>query len=106
MRQQVTTFATAAAMAALNDFMVGLFGDDPGSEEITLNAYLDGADPSAATHSFGVANCSQADADSIGAYTDAVEGTDSAAYPASGPMPGWDVALARWGLKPVVPHGQ
>ena len=81
--------------------MVGLFGDDPGSVEISLNAYIDGQDSTVATYSVGVSNCSQADATTLQNYM-TTTGCGSAVYPAGSGEDYWAEALRLWGLKPVV----
>lgn len=103
-RHDVMTMVPAASYQSANNFMVGMFGDDPGSEEISLNAYLDGQDPAVATHSLGVANCSQADTNSLAGYMAATSGCDSKTYPTAGSGANfWADALALWNLKPAVP---
>lgn len=104
MRHDVMSKVPATALAAANDFMVGMFGDDPGSQEISLNAYVDGSDPTTATHSIGVANCSQADTNSLASYLAGAEGCGSKVYATAGSGADfWADALAEWSLKAVVP---
>ena len=107
-RHYVMTYAPAAQVPALNDYLVELFGDDPGTDEITINAYLDGATPTVATHSMGVANCSQGDTNAIVAALNgqqSLAGCDCLTYPLSGAQPDfWAEALAAWGVRPVVPE--
>lgn len=107
-RQYVVTSATTGtARDSLNSFLIGLFGDDPGSEEVPVaNAYLVGEDPAVATHSFGCMNVSQADSNSIQTFCGATEGC--AAYEV-GPTAGgasydfWAIGLDQFALKPAVP---
>lgn len=105
-RHYVQTYAPAEKVDVLNDYLVDLFGDDLGTQEITLNAYLDGGTPTVATHSVGVANCSQADTNAIVAALNgqpSLAGCDCLTYPASGPQVDfWSEALAAWGVQPVV----
>ena len=101
-RKDVMTKVPAAKLAEANDFMVSMFGDPPGSQEISLNAYVDGQISTVGTHSLCVANCSQAQANSLAAYMGQTEGCASAAYPV-GSGDYWAKAFDLWGLKPVDP---
>ena len=104
MRQYVMTKVPAAELAGVNDFLVDLFGDDPGSEEITLNAYVGGSDPTVATHSFCNMNTSAADAGTIASeLANNHTGCDSRSRNyTSGPF-GWSDAALVWNLYPVTP---
>jgi hypothetical protein len=103
MRQYVATKVTAAELQAVNDYLVDLFGDDPDSEEITLNAYVDGADPSVATHSFSNMNTSAADALSIASELVSHAGCDSRHRNYTSGSYSWDDARMIWNLRPIVP---
>lgn len=106
-RNYVMTYAPAAKVEALNDYLVSLFGDDPGTQEISLNAYEDGQDETVATHSMGVANCSQGQTNAIVAAMNAnvsLAGCDCQTYPVAGAATDfWAEALAAWNIRPVVP---
>jgi hypothetical protein len=103
MRHDVMVKTPTVHFDSVNAYMVTLFGDDPGTQEIGLNAYLAGADPTAATHSMGVANCSQADTDSLTAFLAALDGCDSAVYDAGSGEDYWAEAGRLWDLKHVQP---
>lgn len=101
-RKNVAAKITAAQAEAVNAYMVDLWGDDPGTQEFVLNAYVDGADEDIATHAFSVSNNSQADANSLCGFLQALTGCDGQQYPISPSQNWWAVAFSLWGLKPVV----
>lgn len=103
-RHDVMTKVPVAQYAAANAFLVGLFGDDPGSEEIALNAYLDGEESSVSTYSIGVCNCSQSDTNALVSYMSGAEDCASNVYATAGSGADfWADALSLWNLRPTVP---
>jgi hypothetical protein len=100
-RKQVLSMVPADKYDAANAFLIGLFGDEPGSEEISMNAYLNGEDPSIATHSLGNCNCSTADAVTWENYLAVTDGCASMTFPATQQIDSWALALSAWNLKQV-----
>lgn len=105
-RHDVLSKVPADKLAEANAYMVGLFGEDPGTQVISLNAYEDGNDPQVATHSLSNINCSQAETNSLTSYMGVTAGCAALTFapPGSG-QDRWAAALAAWGLKPVMPGG-
>ncbi len=101
-RKNVLCMVTADKMVQVNAYMVGLYGDPPESQYLSLNAYLDGEDESVGTHSISNSNVYQADADTLESYVNAVDGCGAAQYPLSPPPNLWANALSLWNLKPAV----
>lgn len=101
-RKDVLTGVPAGQLDAANSYMVGLFGDDPGTQEISLNAYVSGQDQTVATVSVAVANCSNADASNLSNYMTTTPGCSVALYPGGSGTDYWAEALRLWNYNPVV----
>lgn len=101
-RKYVATYATAETVGAFNDAIASIYGDDPGTQEISLNAYIDGDDPTIATHSFSNMNMAESEAAAVIVYVGSHLGTDAIARDIAAGSYTWDFALAWYNLKPVV----
>ncbi len=111
-RQYLLIKTPQSELVAVNDVLVAIFGDDPGTMEFSMAAYLDGEDPEITTHWMCNINCAQAQVDylvgqdGVSGYLYSKPGVAGLRYPIVSPAhDSWAEALANWGLKPVAPTG-
>lgn len=92
----------------VNAFLVGVFGDDPESDEIPPNAYVSGGDQFTATRSFctiplpGTEQAPGAMLTSIINYFASRTDCLVQHFPTSPSQNWWSVANAMWSILPVV----
>jgi hypothetical protein len=97
-RKNVLVKCAAAQMQVVNDKIVDLYGDDPGTQEISLNAYVGGNDPYTATHSIACVNMPEVDAATLVTFVAAISGCDTATFPTSQVVDFWTCAYDLWSL--------
>lgn len=86
----------------VNAYLVGLFDDDPGSDEIPPNAYVSGGDQFVPTRSFCTIPLSAGKLLSIQNYFAGRTDCLIADYATSPPQNWWSVAGSLWSILPSV----
>jgi hypothetical protein len=106
-KQWVIMMVPSAKKATVNPYLVGLFGDDPGTDLLPLNAYLDGQADDVGTHCVIRTASPQSEADQLVAFFTHPDQAGCGIYTEElqqgvpGPMV-WAYAEATWDLLPVV----